>query len=253
MIRAAKLTETTPYSLTKDMQINYVADYFPYGKVLRIYVNGQEERYLTTQHERDVETGLDYRGARYYDCDVARFLSLDPLATKFPGWSTYSYSFDNPIIFTDPTGKEPEMPSMHDSDGEPDKKKAKPRSAATGSAGAVSGSLENLSKSEDKSKLKPSQPETNVEVVLGSGSVQQGGLGVELSISRVVEGKDENRTVVISGENFQKLGSSTSTTMGTFSHDSDGTATYGNGYIGVGFSIEPPALPPSGHPLSHVG
>ncbi|MBL0051175.1 MAG: hypothetical protein IPP29_06450 [Bacteroidetes bacterium] len=40
----------------------------------------RQEKYLTTHHQRDEETGLDYRGARFYDCDVARFLSLDPLA-----------------------------------------------------------------------------------------------------------------------------------------------------------------------------
>ena len=87
-------------------RIDFVADYFPYGKMLR-HFNGTEERYLTTQHERDQETGLDYRGARYYDADVARFLSLDPLAIKFPAWSAYNYVVGNPIIFTDPTGKAP--------------------------------------------------------------------------------------------------------------------------------------------------
>ena len=37
--------------------------YHPYGKILREW-NPQTEKYLTTQHERDTETGLDYRGAR---------------------------------------------------------------------------------------------------------------------------------------------------------------------------------------------
>jgi len=72
---------------------------------LREYVNGDKERYLTTQHERDNETGLDYRGARYYDSDVARFLSLDPLASEFPEWSDYCYVAGNPIIFIDPDGR----------------------------------------------------------------------------------------------------------------------------------------------------
>ncbi len=74
------------------IRINSVVDYFPYGKVLREFYNGQQERYLTTQHERDEATGLDYRGARYYDSDIARFLSLDPLAKKFPSWSAYNGS-----------------------------------------------------------------------------------------------------------------------------------------------------------------
>ena len=94
-----------------ELAINYAADYFPYGKVLREYVNtstGDPEKFLTTQHERDRETGLDYRGARFYDSDIARFLSLDPLAKEFPAWSAYNYVMGNPIIFIDPTGRSPE-------------------------------------------------------------------------------------------------------------------------------------------------
>lgn len=80
-------------------------DYYPYGKILRQYDNGEGDRYLTTQHERDQETGLDYRGARYYDSDVARFLSTDPWANKYPAWSTYNYVMGNPVMLIDPTGK----------------------------------------------------------------------------------------------------------------------------------------------------
>ena len=89
-----------------DPYIINAVDYYPYGKVLREYDNGAGDRYMTTQHERDRETGLDYRGARYYDSDVARFLSLDPLAAKYPMLSAYNYVAGNPIIFIDPDGKE---------------------------------------------------------------------------------------------------------------------------------------------------
>jgi len=34
-------------------------DYYPYGKTLREYDGGEGDRYLTTNHERDKETGLD--------------------------------------------------------------------------------------------------------------------------------------------------------------------------------------------------
>ncbi|MBL0051178.1 MAG: RHS repeat-associated core domain-containing protein [Bacteroidetes bacterium] len=84
--------------------LNGVYDYYPYGKILREYVQGPQEKYLTTHHQRDEETGLDYRGARFYDCDIARFLSLDPLAVKFAGWSAYNYVLGNPLIFIDPNG-----------------------------------------------------------------------------------------------------------------------------------------------------
>ncbi|MBC9812636.1 RHS repeat-associated core domain-containing protein [Crocinitomicaceae bacterium CZZ-1] len=69
---------------------------------------GDPEKFLTTQHERDKETGLDYRGARFYDSDIARFLSLDPLAKEFPAWSAYNYVMGNPISLIDPTGRSPE-------------------------------------------------------------------------------------------------------------------------------------------------
>lgn len=44
---------------------------------------------------------------RYYDSEVGRFLSVDPLADKAPGWSPYNYCFNNPLKFTDPDGKFP--------------------------------------------------------------------------------------------------------------------------------------------------
>ncbi len=86
--------------------IKYAADYFPYGKILREFTQGDREKYLTTQHERDNETGLDYRGARFYDSDVARFLSLDPKASDYPTLSDYVYVANNPIFFIDPDGKD---------------------------------------------------------------------------------------------------------------------------------------------------
>ena len=85
-------------------------DYYSYGKILREYDNGAGDRYLTTGHERDQKTGLDYRGARYYDSDVARFLSLDPLASKYPSLSAYVYVANNPVIMIDEDGKEVNYP-----------------------------------------------------------------------------------------------------------------------------------------------
>jgi RHS repeat-associated protein len=79
-------------------------DYDPYGKILRSFTKSIE-KYLTTGHERDTETDLDYRGARFYDSDVVRFLSLDPLAAKYAAWSAYNYVLGNPVRFIDPTGE----------------------------------------------------------------------------------------------------------------------------------------------------
>ena len=74
------------------------------------------ERFQTTHHERDEETGLDYRGARFYDGDVGRFLSTDPKALDFAAWSTYQYTFDNPVIFIDPDGRAPDWFPEYDAE-----------------------------------------------------------------------------------------------------------------------------------------
>lgn len=86
--------------------LEHVLDYYPYGKTLREYVL-QRERFQTTHHERDAATGLDYRGARFYDSEVGRFLSLDPEAMSFATWSPYTYSLNNPIRYYDSDGKSP--------------------------------------------------------------------------------------------------------------------------------------------------
>jgi len=47
-----------------------VFDYYPYGKMLREFQDNVNEKYLTTHHQRDEETTLDYRYARFYDSDL---------------------------------------------------------------------------------------------------------------------------------------------------------------------------------------
>lgn len=93
--RPVFMKEMVFYPRCQSPYINYYAeyagDYFPFGKMLREWIPYQEaERYLTTQHERDKETKWDYRGARFYDSDVSRFLSVDPLVGIYPSLSPYT-------------------------------------------------------------------------------------------------------------------------------------------------------------------
>ena len=67
-----------------------------------------ENVYKFNGKELDEQTGYYYYGARYYDPGASIFLSVDPLAEKMPQWNPYSYTFNNPINFTDPTGMVPE-------------------------------------------------------------------------------------------------------------------------------------------------
>jgi RHS repeat-associated protein len=58
-----------------------------------------------TGKERDEETGYGYFGARYYDCDLSGlFLSVDPMADKYPSISPYAYCAWNPVKLVDPDG-----------------------------------------------------------------------------------------------------------------------------------------------------
>ncbi|MBI1266443.1 MAG: hypothetical protein GC193_03325 [Cryomorphaceae bacterium] len=88
-----------------DHQFDVVSmhDYYPFGKVLRAFTQ-ESERYLTTQHPRDSETDWDYRGARFYDSDIGRFLGVDPLAHMRSWVSPYNFVQNNPINRVDPTG-----------------------------------------------------------------------------------------------------------------------------------------------------
>ena len=60
----------------------------------------------STGEERDSETGFCYFGARYYDSDLMTgWLSVDPMADKYPGLSPYAYCAWNPIKLVDLDGE----------------------------------------------------------------------------------------------------------------------------------------------------
>jgi RHS repeat-associated protein len=80
-------------------------DYKPFGDTQTSSGNN-ESAYQFTQKELDSNTGLYYFGARYYDPSIGRFISVDPLAEKYPGWSPYVYALDNPLIVVDPDGRD---------------------------------------------------------------------------------------------------------------------------------------------------
>ena len=66
---------------------------------------GHSERFTFTGKERDEETGFGYFGARYMDYELmAMWLSVDPLADKYPGISPYAYCAWNPVKLVDPDG-----------------------------------------------------------------------------------------------------------------------------------------------------
>lgn len=53
--------------------------------------------------EKDWESGFHYYGARYYWSEVLTgWLSVDPMADKYPSLSPYNYCAENPVTMIDP-------------------------------------------------------------------------------------------------------------------------------------------------------
>ncbi len=86
-----------------------LTEYEPWGKVSRNdpATNSPDPEKRFTGQILDPESGLYYYGARYYDPDLARFISPDPIVPS-PGdpqsLNRYSYVRNNPVKYIDPTG-----------------------------------------------------------------------------------------------------------------------------------------------------
>ncbi len=63
-------------------------------------------RYTFSGKERDEETGYSYFGARYYNSSYSIWMSVDPMANKYPSLSPYVYCGNNPVKLVDPSGEE---------------------------------------------------------------------------------------------------------------------------------------------------
>ena len=63
--------------------------------------------FVFTGKERDEETGYGYFGARYMDHELmTMWLSVDPMADKYPSISPYAFCAWNPVKLVDPDGRE---------------------------------------------------------------------------------------------------------------------------------------------------
>lgn len=61
-------------------------------------------RYTYTGRERDPDTGLLFYRARYYDPQLGRFLSEDPISFSGGDVNLFGYVKNGPLLFRDPTG-----------------------------------------------------------------------------------------------------------------------------------------------------
>lgn len=107
---------TTPYGKKEETGLRYG----PYGRILAAQGAGNV-KYGFNGKEIDDETGFHYYGARYYDAQRVSWTSADPMMLTSTGGvldlrrlNLYTYVVNNPIVFVDPTGEEPEISSRID-------------------------------------------------------------------------------------------------------------------------------------------
>jgi RHS repeat-associated protein len=80
-------------------------EYLPFGELFIEERTTWNTPYKFSGKELDEETGYSYFGARYYDPNISIWLSVDPMADKYPSVSPYMYCAGNPIMFIDPDGR----------------------------------------------------------------------------------------------------------------------------------------------------
>ena len=86
--------------------VNQHLQYLPFGESFIDQRTNHDIRFKFTTKEEDSETGYTYFGARYYSSDISVWLSVDPLAVKYPSQSPYSYVGNRPINVIDPNGED---------------------------------------------------------------------------------------------------------------------------------------------------
>ncbi len=77
---------------------------YPYGKVLRsmnLGLGADAAKYKSSGKELDTETNLSYFGARYYEGDIGRWWSVDPLTDFAIAQSPFTYVNNNPLNLID--------------------------------------------------------------------------------------------------------------------------------------------------------
>ena len=91
-------------------------NYYPFGLPMATASDSiqglQPYKYNGKEFERKDGLKLYDYGARHYDAQVGRFMTVDPMAEKYYSISPYAYCANNPMRFVDPDGKQVGIPPV---------------------------------------------------------------------------------------------------------------------------------------------
>ncbi len=93
-------------------EIDRVTNYYPFGlefneNIVPVNSITKNYRYSTQGHEKQEDTKWSSFKWRNYDPSFARFFNVDPLAEKYPTWSTYAFSGNRVVDARELEGLEP--------------------------------------------------------------------------------------------------------------------------------------------------
>lgn len=82
--------------------------------------NSTAQNFRYNGKEIQEELSLDWYdfGARNYDASLGRWMNIDPLAEKYATFSPYNYTLNNPILYTDPDGREVDFSRLFEDTGD---------------------------------------------------------------------------------------------------------------------------------------
>ncbi|HPA57799.1 MAG TPA: RHS repeat-associated core domain-containing protein, partial [bacterium] len=169
-------------------------EYHPYGGTSFQSTSSSSQvsakRYRYNGKEKDEETDLYYYGARYYISWLGRWMNCDP-SGEVDGLNLYTYVKNNPVIYTDPDGKEAK-----------EKKKQSPSTAGKAQEAKIL-SLSDLEKSKEFSKtLAASKTLKDLYEPL-----KENGPKIEMNIAvKVMSLVAEDNIVAFSAKTVEKIG-----------------------------------------------
>ena len=105
---------SSSYITNLNGEISQHMEYLPFGETLvEEHLNSNNSPYKFNAKEFDAETGNYYYGARYYDSKWSIWLSVDAKYWRYPHYSPYNYTLQNPVRFIDPSGNTPIEPARN--------------------------------------------------------------------------------------------------------------------------------------------